>query len=153
MSHVQSVNEFPGKEQFSCNAKAFSPTEKRDLALKAILNQQPITEIAKNSGVSRKFIYSQKDKAIEALNSAFIASDKDNDVLFTIPFTRNHLQASVLSMSLNCHSSERGIVQHFKDIYDYDISEGNVHNILAQVAQRAAKENAKGANKSDCWLT
>lgn len=128
-------------EQFFCNAKAFSSTEKRDLALKAILNQQPITELAKNSGVSRKFIYSQKDKAIEALDSAFIVSDKDNDVLYTIPITRNFIQTSILSLSLNGHSSERGIVQHFRDIYDYDISEGTVHNTLAQVAQRAAKEN------------
>jgi hypothetical protein len=143
MSHVQSVNAFHQNEQSFCNAKAFLPIEKRNLALKAILNQQPITELAKNSGVSRKFIYLQKNKAIEALNSAFIAPDKDNEVLYTIPVTRNFIQASALSLSLNCHSSERGIVQHFKDIYDYEICEGNAHNILAQVAQRAAKENEK----------
>jgi len=143
MSHAQSVNALPGKEQFFCNAKAVSPTEKRDLALKAILNQQPITELAKKTGVSRKFIYSQKDKAIEALDSAFGTPDKDNDILYTIPITRNFIQASILSLSLNCHSSERGVVQHFKDIYDYEISEGNVHNILAQTAQTAYKENQK----------
>ena len=143
MSHVQSLNAFHQNEQSFCNAKAFSPMEKRNLALKAISNQQPITDLAKNFGVSRKFIYLQKDKAIEALDSAFCAPDKDNDVLYTIPVTRNFLHASILSLSLNGHSSERGIVQHFKDIYDYEISEGSVHNTLAQGAQRAAKENEK----------
>jgi len=143
MSHIESLSALPKNEQFFCNAKTFSPTARRDLALKAILNQQPITELAKNSGVSRKFVYSQKDKAIEALDNAFGTQDKDDDILYTIPVTRNFIQASVLSLSLNCHSSERGIVQHLKDIYDCEISEAQVHNILAQAAQKASNENAK----------
>jgi len=143
MSHVQSVNASQGNGKFFFKAKSFSPIEKRNLALEAISNQQPITELAQESGVSRKFVYAQKNKAIEVLNKAFSIQDKDDEVLFTIPVTRGFIQSSILSLSLNCHSSERGIVQHFRDIYDYEISEGAAHDILAQAAQRASIENKK----------
>jgi len=153
MSHIQSLNVSQKNEKLFFKANKLSSMERRDLGLKAILNQQPITELAKKSGVSRKFIYEQKDKATEALTKAFSATDKDDAVkddavLFTIQVTHNFLRTSALSLALNCHSSERGIVQHFHDIYDYDISEGSAHNILAQAAQKAAIENKK-ANLSN----
>jgi len=143
MSHIQSVNVSNKNEKLFFKANALSSTERRDLGLKAILNQRPVTTLAKESGVSRKFIYAQKDKATEALDNAFIAESKEAEVLFTIEVTHDFLHASALSLALNCHSSERGIVQHFQDIYDYDISEGKAHGFLAQAAQKASIENKK----------
>ena len=143
MSHAQSVNTYQKNEKFFFNAKALSPEERRDLVLKVISNQQPITALAKEFRVSRKFIYEQKNKVKVALSAAFNAPDKNDEVLFTIPVTRNFLQASALSLSLNCHSSERGIEKHFQDIYDHKISDGDVHNILAGAAQKAFIENQK----------
>ncbi len=46
-------------------------TERKDLAIKAIQRKQPISQIAKNNKVSRKFIYHQQAKAIHAVNDAF----------------------------------------------------------------------------------
>jgi hypothetical protein len=143
MSHDQSVNVSTKNEKFLFNAHKLSSRERRDLALKAMLKHRPVTVLAKESEVSRNFVYEQKDKATDALEKAFNQADKDDEVLFTIQVTRNFLHASVLSMALNCHSSERGIVQHFRDIYNHDISEGNVHNILADAAQKASIENKK----------
>ena len=141
MSYTQSINISEQNENLIFSAKAFSLDERRDLALKAISNQESVTDLARESGVSRKFIYVQKNKAVKALNKAFSPEEKDDTVLFTVPITPNFIRASVLSMALNCHSSERGIVQHFRDIYNYDISEATVHNILADAARKAAIEN------------
>lgn len=138
MSYTQSINVSQQNEKSFFRAKSFSLDERRQLAVKAISNEESVTDLAKESGVSRKFVYAQKNKAIEALNEAFGPDERDDTVLFTVPMTQNLIRASVVSLALNCHGSERGIVQHFRDLYNYNISEATVHNTLAGVAQKAA---------------
>ncbi|OWK39439.1 hypothetical protein [Fimbriiglobus ruber] len=44
-------------------------------------------------------------------------------------------------MALTCHSSQRGIAQFFRDHFDYAISIGTVHNVLAGAVPAARAHN------------
>lgn len=77
--------------------------------MEALSGQQPITQLAEEHQVSRKFVYAQKDKAQAALDEAFAAAGDDQQVLFYLPVTRGWLRQVVLSLVLVCHSSYRGV--------------------------------------------
>jgi hypothetical protein len=64
-----------------------------------------------------------------------------NKVFFEYPITKNHIEQQVVSLSLNCGASERAIVAHIKDTFDYSISPANVHNILRRNIYKAQDIN------------
>jgi hypothetical protein len=55
--------------------------ERQQIALQAIRHNEQITEIASNKQVSRDFVYTQKNKALLAINNAFQPTN-NSDVLF-----------------------------------------------------------------------
>ena len=75
-----------------CPAHALPPAARQQLALDA-LTGDPITELALDHDVSRKFVYQQAHKAEHALTQAFLPPPPTEDaVLFYLPVTEVWLQ-------------------------------------------------------------
>ncbi|OXJ06556.1 hypothetical protein [Burkholderia sp. AU6039] len=83
--------------------------ERKKLAVQALAGLEPISELSARLGVSRKFVYAQKDKASEALDDAFCSAVADDEVLFQLPVTRTWLRQVMVGLPLICRSSYRGV--------------------------------------------
>ncbi|MEO0647742.1 MAG: hypothetical protein AAFZ17_16555, partial [Cyanobacteria bacterium J06650_10] len=122
-------------------AARLSPAKRQEIGLKAVARTVPISHLANQHQVSRKFVYQQENKAQQALDESFAPSQGDDDVLFHLPVTKNWLYQLILGLVLICHSSYRGIVELFRDLFDTPISIGTIHNRLETAAATAAKIN------------
>src|ERR1700730_7263646 len=77
---------------------------RQQLALDALAGQ-PITQLADQHQVSRKFVYQQLHHAHDALDQAFAPpSAEEPTVLFWLPVTKPWLRQLVLGLVLICHS-------------------------------------------------
>ncbi len=130
-----------------CVASGLSSSYRQQLAIKVISKQEPVSHIARNEKVSRKFIYQQKDIAQKSLNQAFKKKDKDEEVLYNLPVTKTWIFQLILGLIFICRSSYRGVVELLRDVFDYPISIGTVHNRVKEAVPRATKIN-KSANLS-----
>lgn len=127
-----------------CPAKAMAPRQRQDMALQALTSVEPISRLAQEHVVSRKFVYQQAAKAEEALQEAFSPEKHGEDkILFHLPVTKAWLQQLVLGLSLICHSSIRGVGELFRDVFDYPISVGTVHAILMDAVEQARSYNCR----------
>ncbi len=104
---------------------------------------EPLSAMARDHEVSRKFIYAQIDKAKGALESAFSPEEEDDRVLFHIPVTKQWLRQVVLCATLDCHSSYRGVVDFLRDTCDYNLSVGTIHNIVMDAVEKARFVNSE----------
>jgi hypothetical protein len=126
----------------SCAARNLGPGPRRELAVHALARTQPITQLARDHQVSRKFVYQQTATARQALHEAFAADEaRPDDVLFYLPVTKAWLRQLVLGLILIGHSSFRGVVELLRDLFDYAMSVGTVHNILDQAVAQARRHN------------
>lgn len=123
-------------------AARIGPEERKDLALHVLARDRPVTRLAAELHVSRKFAYRQAAKASDALDAAFDPSVEDDKVLFHIPVTKKWIKSAVVSLALTCHNSYRGIIEFLRDMLDTPTSIGAVHNILRAAAARAREVNA-----------
>jgi hypothetical protein len=116
----------------ACAATQMGSWQRRDLFLEALRRTEPLTQLAERHRVSRKFIYQQMDKATAALDQAFQPPGADeNQVLFRLPVTQAWLEQLVLSLTLICHSSYRGVLELLETMFDSrSISLGSIHNLL-----------------------
>ena len=64
-------------------------------------------------------------------------------MLFHFPMTKSWLYQLILGLVLICHSSYRGVVELFRDLFDTPISIGTVHNRLEADAARASEINQR----------
>lgn len=94
--------------------------------------------------VSRKFVYQQQDKAINAVNDAFEpAAKKPEKVLFYLPITFSWFCQLILCLVFHCCANHRGIQKLLRDAFDHDISYGSIHNIINDAKVKAKTINAK----------
>ncbi len=127
----------PLPDNRSCPANDLNPQQRQRLAVEALAGTQPLSRLADDHEVSRKFVYQQAGKAQQALDRAFAPQPNDaQQVLFTIPVTKSLLRPIVLGLILICHSSFRGVVEFLRDLFDYHLSVGTVANILHSGKQR-----------------
>lgn len=137
---VDSSNNF----QASCAAWTINFQGRIKLATQAIAKTVSITKLAKDHKVSRKFIYAQKEKAEFALNQAFKPSlHEDDQILFYLPVTKAWIKQLVLALILICHSSYQGVIELFRDLFDYSICKGTIHNIVFSTLEKATLINQK----------
>src|SRR5215207_4315120 len=125
------------------------------IALQAIVGKLPVTYIADKHGVSRKFVYKQRDMALKGIARVFQKSsdEKNDDVLFSIPVTKKWLSQVVLALLFICRGSYQSIVEFFRDIFDHQISKGTVHNIAYEHLQKAKEiNNLQDLSKIDVGL-
>jgi hypothetical protein len=122
-------------------ARSLPPQARQQLALDALAGQ-PITELADQHQVSRKFVYQQLHQAHQALDQAFHPTpDEPEQLLFWLPVTKPWLRQLVLGLTLICHSSLRGVTELLEDLFDSPVSVGTVHNILQQAVTTARQVN------------
>jgi hypothetical protein len=125
------------------NARLLSTPTRQQLALDALAGQ-PITTLANQNHVSRKFVYQQLHHAHDALDQAFnLPATDPPQLLFWLPVTKPWLRQLVLGLTLVCHSSLRGVTELLADLFDYPLSLGSVHNILHQAVGTARRLNAQ----------
>jgi len=123
-------------------ASRLGPIERKNLSLQALARTKPLSYLAQNYGVSRKFLYQQAAKASDALDDVFMPSADDQKVLFYLPVTKNWIRQFVLALILICHSSFRGVIEILESMFDYhNLSLGTIHNIVSQTVQKAQQIN------------
>src|SRR5262249_31472565 len=123
-------------------AHALPPSARQQLALD-VLAGCPITELARQHDVSRKFVYQQTDKAEQALAEAFTPDPAaDDTVLFDLPVTEAWLKRLILALLLICHSSYRGVSELLRDLFHCPRSLGYLHAVA-----RAAMSRARALNQ------
>ena len=114
---------------------------RQGLAIQVLAGTETVSELARQHEVSRKFLYQQVHTAEKALGAAFALSSRPDDVLFYLPVTKAWLRQLVLALVLICHSSYRGVVELLRDLFDYRISLGTVHNIVHSPVAHAQRIN------------
>jgi hypothetical protein len=123
-------------------ASRLPPQQRQHLALQALAGTRPIAQLAYDYDVSRNFVYQQAAKAEQALDDAFAPTDPDADrILFHLPVTKAWLQQVALGLVLICHSSYRGVVEFCRDLFDYSLSLGTVHNFIHRAIAPARRCN------------
>ena len=72
-------------------AATLSPATRQAIGIEALSGTLPISHLATQHQVSRKFVYQQRSQAQKALEASFAPSQDDDDVLFHLPVTKNWL--------------------------------------------------------------
>jgi hypothetical protein len=130
---------------FRGTAAAMSCCERKTLAIQALAGHKPIADLSRSLGVSRPFVYAQKHKAQTVLDEVFDESGQDDEtVLFYLPVTKTWLRQLALGIVLISHGAIRSVVEIFRDLLDFPISVGGVHNIIT-----AAINTARDLQKSE----
>lgn len=124
-----------------CPAKALAPSQRLTLGVQALAGHQTITALADELDVSRKFVYQQAATAKAALEEAFAADEPEDKVLFYLPVTKNWLRQATVALTFLCHSSLRGVVEFWRDLFALKMSVGTVHNILQDAVDKARPYN------------
>lgn len=134
---------FPQTLKASPAAHSLNSIDRQRIAVQAIKDDIPILHVAYHHNVSRKFVYEQKNKALKGISQAFEkqhSNDKDK-VLFHIPVTKKWLEQVVLASIFTCRASYQGVSELFRDLFDYKICKGTVHNIVHRNLEQAKKIN------------
>ncbi len=131
----------PTTVHVSCPAQQLAPQQRQGLAIQVLAGTETVSELARQHEVSRKFLYQQVHTAEKALSEAFAPSSRHDDVLFYLPVTKAWLRQLVLGLVFICHSSTRGVVELLRDLFDYRISLGTVHNIVHSPVAHARRIN------------
>ena len=122
-------------------ASRLHPLYRQEIAVKVLSRQEPISQIANQEQVSRKFIYQQKAIAKLALNKAFDKKEPEKEVLYYLPITQQWIFQLILALILICHCSYRGVVELLRDLFDYPLSIATIHNRVREADPSARKIN------------
>lgn len=134
----------PLANEFSFGAEALGPQERQDLAFQALRGTETISALASQHAVSRKFVYEQLHTAHEALENAFLPESEDaTKVLFYLPVTKLWLNQAILGLTLICHSPIRGVHEFCRDLLNYPVSVGKIHNVLRGAVAQARDYNCQ----------
>ena len=123
-------------------AATLRPETRQQIAIEALAKSKPISHLATDYEVSRKFVYQQSEKAKRALDESFEPTTPDEQVLFHLPITKAWLFQLILGLVLICHSSLRGVVELLRDVFVVAISASTVRNRLNEAAAQASAINA-----------
>ena len=128
----------------ACPAQLLEPHQRQQLAVAALAGARPVTYLAQDYQVSRKFVYQQADKAEQALTAAFAPDlPADDRVLFWLPVTAVWLRRLILALLLVCHSSYRGVYELLRDLFAYPCSLGSIHAVAQAAMDRARSRNGQ----------
>ncbi|MCP4396617.1 MAG: hypothetical protein GY801_04840 [bacterium] len=79
------------------------------MAITVLARTEPMTSLAQQRQVSRKFLYQQAEKADSALETAFAEPANEQKVLCYLPVTKAWIRMCVVALVLVCRSSYRGV--------------------------------------------
>jgi len=137
MSVTEAIGLPTAQAQSFSAARTMAGIQRRQLALDALAGVRSVTQLAHDNEVSRKFVYQQAAKGAAALDQCFAQSSAEQEVLFTLPVTRQWLEAFMLELMLNGHSPMRGVQQIIEDLFPATVSLGTIHNVVYAAAKRA----------------
>jgi len=117
--------------------------QRRDISIRALAGSSPISQIARQNQLSRKFVYRQASKASEVLEDAFMSVlNDDHKVIFHLPVTKDWIRQFVLAQVLIGHTAFRGVKEIMDAVFDYqNISIGTIHNIVQDAIATARTIN------------
>jgi hypothetical protein len=118
-------------------AQRLLPAQRQKLAVQVLAGTHPVADLARQHQVSRKFLYQQADTAQHALSGAFGPTPAADDVLFYLPVTKAWLRQLILALVLIGHSPYRAVVELLRDLFDWKVSLGTVHNIVPSAVEPA----------------
>lgn len=121
-------------------AASLPPDARQKMAIEMLTKSKPVSYLAAEHQVSRKFLYEQSQKAKTAMEETFEPKASD-EVLFHLPVTKTWLFQLILALVLLCHCSYRGVVELFRLLLDVSISVGTIHNRLQSAAASASEIN------------
>jgi hypothetical protein len=136
-----SIALFQQKLKVSYAAHFITSSQRQNIGIEAIGGCAPIAHIAERYGVSRKFVYQQKEKALEGISKSFEKQLSSDKVLFYIPVTKQWLCQVVLALIFICRASYQGVCEFFRDIFDCRISKGTIHNVVHEHLKIAKEIN------------
>lgn len=124
-------------------ALTLTSNERKEIAVRALANAEPISALAARHGVSRPLVYRQMHKASTALDDLFSSVQTENEekVLFTLPVTKRWIRQATLGLTMIGHASMRGVKEFMRDLVGVSLSVSTVHNIHQQAAQQAITIN------------
>lgn len=129
-------------------ARRLDSRQRQTLAMDVLSRQKSAAQVARDEGVSRKFVATQVDRARDAIDEAFddtvgdSSSAGDDRVLFQIDVTPRFIRRCILALLLYCHSCYRGLQEFLFDVLGVKVSLGTIHNIAQKAAQQARQFNA-----------
>jgi len=126
-------------------AHSLNSSKRLEIGIQSIAAETSITQLANEYNVSRKFVYQQKEIALEAVTQAFEEQSVFNDdkIIFHLPVTKQWLSQFVISLLLTTRCSYQGVMEILRDVFDYEISKGSVHNIIYSVFEKCKKINSQ----------
>ncbi len=120
----------PGPGLGSSPAQRLLPAQRQKLAVPVLAGTHPVAELARQHQVSRKFLYRQAGTAQQAPSDAFEPKPSGQEVLFYLPVTEAWLRQLTLALVLICHRPDWAVVELFRDLFDWEVSLGTVHNVV-----------------------
>lgn len=132
---------FQQKLKVSHAAHFLTSVQRQYIGIQAIKGNAPIAHVAEHYGVSRKFVYQQREKALKGISKAFDNKTPNDKILFHIPVTKQWLSQAALALLFICRASYQGVSEFFRDMLDCPISKGTVHNIVHEYLEKAKKIN------------
>jgi hypothetical protein len=131
----------PPEQPHASVAARLDGQARQQLAL-AALSGEPVSQLAAEHHVSRKFVYQQLHKAHQGLDRVFDPPAPPKELLFWLPVTKPWLRSLVLALTLVCHSPLRGVSELLADLFDCPLSLGTVHNIVGDAVAAARRVHA-----------
>ena len=122
-----------------CVATNMPAHERKGLAILALTKEAQVTRLSEQQGISRQFIYRQKHMAEQTIDQAFATNH--TQVMFYLPVTPEWIDQLILSLTLICRSSCRGVKELMQGMLGVSVSEGTVHNRLQCAAAQASAIN------------
>ncbi|MCH9664452.1 MAG: transposase family protein [Gammaproteobacteria bacterium] len=121
--------------------RRLSPECKKSIGQQAVSGSN-VSQVAQRHEVCRNTVYTQKRRALAALDDAFLAADSDEFVLFNLPVTKPFLRQVVLGILMICKGSYRSTQMFLQSLFDTEMSIGTIHNIHDAASQKATEINA-----------
>ena len=95
-------------------AHFFNSIKRQEIGIQALKGNIPILHMANSHKVSRKFIYQQKEKALNGINQIFKEPSRGVEkILFNLPVTKKWIEQAVLGLIFICRASYQAVVECF----------------------------------------
>src|SRR4051795_2150666 len=116
-------------------------SDRKDLAIQALVGSDTVSDLAARHGVGRKFVYQQTHRARAALDDVFSPAVRDDEVLSELVVTKTWLRQVIVALPLICRSSYRGVIEFLRDLLGLPVSLGHVHDVLQAATRQASVAN------------
>lgn len=83
----------------------------------------------------------KKRLPFSALNNGFEKKEQEKEVFYYLSVTQQWIFQLILALILICHCSYRGVVELLRDLFDYSLSIGTVHNKVIEAVAKARNIN------------